>query len=49
MLLIAAIAAFNDAMSKGEAIILKNNALMQQLGLAATPSSFTVMQTVMFR
>ena len=30
----------NDAVSKGEAIILKNNSLMQQLGLAATPSSF---------
>lgn len=28
------------AVAKGEAIILKNNALMQQLGLAATPTSF---------
>lgn len=40
MLLNAAIAAFNGAVSKGEAIILKNNVLMQQLGLAATPSRF---------
>ncbi|SEH79905.1 thiol:disulfide interchange protein DsbG [Rheinheimera pacifica] len=30
----------NAAVAKGEAVILKNNVLMQQLGVAATPTSF---------